>query len=433
MNRVVAVAVSGGRDSMALLHCVARMATLLGIRVMALHVHHGLMAQADDWAEHVARTCARWTRRGLPVDFAMRRLDGQPARGESVEAWARAGRYQALATMARQAGASLILLAHHRGDQAETFLLQALRGAGPAGLAAMPRVAQRDGLAWARPWLALPREALKAYARRHRVAHVDDPSNADPRYARSRLRHDVVPGLLTAFPDAESALAASAAQSAQAQEVLDDVGDDDLQRIADGTAIVLQRWVQLSAPRRRNVLRRWLHRHGGQRAGAAWLDRLMDELSAPRAGPAVWEAGDVRVRRYRGRVTVEEGAGALLPLGGVTSLADAATMPALRVGPAGPEDESIPSALLEGARWRPRCGDDRFQRAPGTPPRMLKKQFQRAGVPSWARVQPVLVAADGCLLYVPGLGTDARALAASGQPRVTLRWGDAAEAGTSGQ
>lgn len=428
MKAVVAVAVSGGRDSMALLHCAARMAEPLGLQVIALHVHHGLMPQADAWADHVARVCARWARRGLPVRFAMCRLEGGPLRGDSVEAWARAGRYRALGAMAREAGASLVLLAHHRGDQAETFLLQALRGAGPAGLAAMPRSVQRDGLVWARPWLDMPREALQAYARRHRLAYVDDPSNADERFARSRLRQGVMPALLTDFPDAESALAASAMQAARAQDLLDEIGDEDLARVCTGSALVLKSWSTLSPSRRRNALRCWLYRHGGQRAGTAWLNRLMDEVAAA-SGPAQWAADGLQVRRYRGRLTLEEGAAA-------NSRAARPVRPAppmLSADPVTPETGGIPRALLDGAHWRPRRGDDRFQRAPQTPPRALKKQFQQAGVPSWSREQPVLVAADGRLLFVPGLGTDARALAAPGEPRVALRWTGTPEEGSSGQ
>ena len=108
--------------------------------------------------------------------------------------------------MAREEGASLLLLAHHRRDQAETWLLQALRGGGPAGLAAMPRCAERAGLVWARPWLDQPRSAIEAYLRQHLLTWVDDQSNADQRFARNRLRAIVWPAMLEAFTDAEAAL-----------------------------------------------------------------------------------------------------------------------------------------------------------------------------------------------------------------------------------
>ena len=103
----VAVAVSGGRDSMALLHCLARAAQTTGVNVWALHVHHGLQPQADEWAALVQRTCKSWAAKGLPLHFAMQRLSGQPERGQSVEAWARAGRYAALTSMARSTACAI--------------------------------------------------------------------------------------------------------------------------------------------------------------------------------------------------------------------------------------------------------------------------------------------------------------------------------------
>ncbi|HET9976231.1 MAG TPA: tRNA lysidine(34) synthetase TilS [Burkholderiaceae bacterium] len=402
MNRVVAVAVSGGRDSMALLHCTAHAARRHGLHVVALHVHHGLMPAADDWAAFVERTCKRWAKRGLPVSFAMTRLQGQPARGASVEAWARAGRYAALTAMARHARASLVLLAHHRGDQAETFLLQALRGAGPAGLAAMPALARRDGRAWARPWLGMRREAIDAYVRRHRIAFVDDASNRDPRFARSRLRAEVVPALRRAFPDAEATLAAAARNAALARELADEVAQSDLASILVDDEVDIAAWSALGPARRRNALRAWLA--AAVPASSALLDRLVLEVGARRA-PAQWPLDGATLRRYRGRLRVS---------------VDANVTPALRLHAV--EVGGIALCLLQGARWVDRRGGEQFQRAAHTSPRSLKKQFQTAGVPAWARDAPLLVAADGALLFVPGLGIDARALSRPGRPRVSLEW-----------
>jgi tRNA(Ile)-lysidine synthase len=123
-------------------------------------------------------------------------LAAAPRAGESVEAWARRSRYRALREMALARGVDLVLLAHHRRDQAETFLLQALRGGGVAALSAMPKVARRDGVTWARRGSATPREAIEAYARRHRLRWIDDDSNDDDRFARNRLRRHVWPALV---------------------------------------------------------------------------------------------------------------------------------------------------------------------------------------------------------------------------------------------
>jgi tRNA(Ile)-lysidine synthase len=425
-NGAVAVAVSGGRDSMALLHCLARAAQVQGVEVWALHVHHGLQVQADEWAGFVEQTCKRWARTGLPLHFAMQRLQGKPARGQSIEAWARAGRYAALAAMARVAGCDVIALAHHRADQAETFLLQALRGAGAAGLASMPASAVRDGITWVRPWLEQPREAIEAYVRAQRIRFVDDASNADPRFARNRLRLQVMPALRSAFADADAALAAAATQAARARALIDEVARADVAVACDDSVLVLERWQSLSEVRQRECLRAWLAPQVAHGVPEALLDRLLREL--PGKQPARWQIdGGGELRRYRGRFTVHAPptqAPATLPCAAAVDRVGVHAVPgfdgSLRVSSA--RSTGMPLALLHNATWRTRETAQQFQRAPATPPRSLKKQYQAAAVPAWSRDAPMLFAEDGQLLFVPGLGMDARALEAPGRPRVSLSW-----------
>jgi tRNA(Ile)-lysidine synthase len=420
----VAVAVSGGRDSLALWHAAARAAQALGgIDVIGLHVHHGLQPQADAWPRQLQQRARRWAARGLPVSLRWRRLDGAPARGDSVEAWARRERYAALAAMAVEAGATLVLLAHHRRDQAETVLLQLLRGAGPAGLAAMPAGASRHGLVWARPWLDQPRAVIETYLRRHRLRPVDDPSNEDPRWARNALRLQVWPVLAAAFPAAEPALAASARRLFEAASCLAELAESDLQRCraADG-ALRVAAWAALSPARRANALRRWL----GEQVGAApdaLVGRLLHEL--PPARPGQWPApGGTRLRLHHGVLRPAVGADADGPTLTV-DLSRCGRHPVpgwhgsfeVRRTAAG----GIALAELRGCTLRPRTGGEQLQRAPGTPPRRLKKQYQAAGVPPWQRGGP-LVHGEAGLLYVPGLGVDARRVAPPGQPMRSLRW-----------
>lgn len=282
---VVAVATSGGRDSTALLHAVVRQARALGVDVVALHVHHGLLPQADQWLAHVRRQASR-----MGARFASERLQGAPARGESVEAWARKHRYEALARLALAQGCDLVLLAQHRRDQAETFLIQALRGGGAAGLAAMPRLVQRAGVTWARPWLERPREAIDAYLRRHRLRHVEDPSNADPRFARGRLRA-LWPALASAFADVEATLARAAQRAAWDAAVVTEVADSDLSALgAAGRPLPVERWLRLSEPRRVSVLRLWLGTVLPPPVPETLVRRLVDEL--PGRGSARWHAGE---------------------------------------------------------------------------------------------------------------------------------------------
>ncbi len=294
----LAVATSGGRDSTALLHCTLRQAAPLGVEVWALHVHHGLMAEADAWEQAVRAQARRWGAR-----FDSRRLVGAPARGDSVEAWAREGRYAALAEMARSAGCPLVLLAHHRRDQAETWLLQALRGAGSAGLSAMPRLAEREGLVWARPWLDQPREAIEAYVQRHRLRFVDDRSNADQRFGRGRLRQRLWPVLEAAFPQAEAVLAMAARHAQGAQALAAEVAVADAAAVCEGPgleALRLEPWLALTPERRRNVLRHWLQQRLGAGAPQTLVERLLVEAAG--VAPARWPAPGAEVERRRGRL-----------------------------------------------------------------------------------------------------------------------------------
>lgn len=302
----IAVAASGGRDSTALLHMTAR-AALDGalsadnaklqapLEVWALHVHHGLMPQADAWLEQLQAQCARWARRGLPVRFKATRLQGAPAKGESVEAWARKERYQALARMALQEGASTVLLAHHRRDQAETLLLQALRGAGAAGMAGMPREVVRDGVTWVRPWLEMPREAIEAYVKTHRLRVIEDPSNSDSRFARNRLRLKVWPALLEAFPHAEVALAGAAQRlheadvCAQAMASVDALHCLMSHGSCEGRVLKIAAWRELPAQRQTNLLRFWLKDFMPQGVPDSLVRRLSQELGVARGG-ACWPA-----------------------------------------------------------------------------------------------------------------------------------------------
>jgi tRNA(Ile)-lysidine synthase len=432
----VAVATSGGRDSVALLHATLHAAKALGVRVVALHVHHGLMPQADAWAAELEARCARWAAEGWPLSFASTRLATRPQPGDSIEAWARRERYAALAAMAREAGASLVLLAHHRRDQAETVLLQALRGAGPAGLAAMPVRAERDGLAWARPWLGQASEAIDAYVEAHGLGYVVDPSNADPRHARSRLRTTVMPALRAAFPEVESALGAVARQAHEARTALDELALEDLRAMgADaGDELLLAPWRALSPARRANALRAWL----AQRLGGAIPDTLLRRVLDETPDDAVrrWPVDERRMlRSWRGRLAiVARPPSAPVPGHAAMARHDDVALRLLRCGAhevpgwAGrlevfaTAERGIAPQRLAHARARARARAEQFQAQPRGTVRSLKKQYQAAGLAVEDRGGPLVFDADGALLFVPGLGVDARAWAVAGAPQWGLRW-----------
>jgi tRNA(Ile)-lysidine synthase len=421
----VAVAYSAGRDSTALLHVTAHAARELGIEVVALHVHHGLMPQADAWLQLASQQCRRWRRSGLPVRLLSAHLEGKPPKGESVEAWARRERRAALARLAQEAGANLILLAHHRRDQAETVLLQALRGAGPAGLAAMPRSVQRDGLTWARPWLEQPREAIEAYVRRYRLRHVDDDSNADPRFARGRLRARVWPALQGAFDDAEQTLAAAARRAQEADALLDEIAAADLATLVDGERLDVVRWRTLSTARRANALRGWLRHALGRGAPESLVERLAADL--PRLAQGRWPIDTTRcVALYRGRLRIAaEPAASDTPDAQALDLSHPGVYPLPRWGGAIEVRRVATGGVLASALvaclLRPRTGGERFQARAGGVSRSLKKQYQAAAIPAWERDGPLVFAGER-LLFVPGLGIDARWFAEGSGRGMALRW-----------
>src|SRR5437660_3778741 len=192
----VAVALSGGRDSVALFDATLAQASAHALDVVAVHVHHGLSVHADAWVRFCKDLCSKCS-----VPLIERRVAVARGPRKSVEAEARHARYAALADAAAAAGADVVLLAHHEDDQAETVILQLLRGAGPQGLAAMPEArADAMGLKWLRPLLDVPRAAIDAYVRERHLAWIDDDSNADVRHRRNALRERVVPALASIAP-----------------------------------------------------------------------------------------------------------------------------------------------------------------------------------------------------------------------------------------
>lgn len=263
------VAFSGGADSSALLAAAAR---LWPGAVQAIHVHHGLQAAADAFDEQCARACESL---GLPLHT--RRVDAKAAPGESPEDAARRARYQALAEAAREAGLACVLLAQHADDQAETLLLALSRGAGLPGLAGMPARFERHGMVFLRPLLSVPGAELRRAAQSLPFGFIEDPTNADTRFTRNRIRHELLPALERAFPSFRETFSRSARHAAQAQKLLDEVAASDLGAMGGDPDIARLR--SLSAARQGNVLRHWLKTVHAQQPSAAQLDELLAQVA----------------------------------------------------------------------------------------------------------------------------------------------------------
>ena len=295
------IALSGGLDSTVLLHQLATLARTETLPPLhAIHVHHGLQAAADAWPQHCQQLCDSL---GVPLTV----VHVQVTPGASLEAAAREARYRAF-DQAVGPG-EVLLTGQHRDDQAETLLFRLLRGTGVRGLAGM--AAERAlGQGWLlRPLLDVSRAQLEQYANSHRLAWVEDPSNADTRFSRNYLRNDVLPVIARRWPQFAQTFARTASHLAEAQGLLAELAEQDL-RVASTPSpfpwlplpsLDLGALQALSDARQRNALQHWLApltRLPDAQHWAGWQD-LRD--AAPSATP-VWALADGNLQRAAGRL-----------------------------------------------------------------------------------------------------------------------------------
>lgn len=395
----VAIAFSGGMDSTVLLHLASADAGLRTRGLRALHVNHGLHADAAQWARQCAAHCA-----ALDVPFADLPVQVSPG-GEGLEAAARAARYAAL--LQAQRPGELVALAHHRDDQAETVLLRLLRGAGD-GLAAMrPLRAFGTGSLW-RPLLDVPRDALRDYAVHHGLHWIDDPSNQSDRHDRNYLRHHVMPRLAERWPAASGALARSAALLATQADLL---AAEDARRLAQvqagdpGTLSVPGLLAEPPAWRDR-LIRAWLAALDLPSLPTDALATVATELlpARPDARAEFAWSGAV-IHRWRDHLHASFALAPLPPDWTVTW--DGRAPLALPTGgqlwlePAAPFDAPVRACARQGGERLRLPGRDHHTE--------LKTLLQSLGVPPWRRARlPLLFAADGELLAAGDVAISAR-------------------------
>jgi len=289
------VGFSGGLDSSVLLHRLSHDPALRARGVSAVHVHHGLHPDADDWQRHCQAVCVEWQ-----VPLRCIRVEVRHNSGDGLEAAAREARHAAFAGALPPDG--ILALAQHQDDQAETVLLRALRGSGVDGLAAMrPWRAFAGGWLW-RPLLNLPRARLLAYARAHGLHWIEDPSNAGTRFDRNYLRHEVMPKLAARWPHAAARLAHVATLQAEAQALLDAGTDALLAACQHATPDTLnvERLRQHPPARRARLLRAWVARLGLPPLPGHALTRIeTDLINAASGAHARFQWRQAELTRWR--------------------------------------------------------------------------------------------------------------------------------------
>lgn len=413
------VGLSGGLDSTVLLHLLNRFVRQQQSppSLLAIHVHHGLSANAQSWQEYCEALCQQ-----LDVALVCQRivLPGNPRGG--LESVARDARYAAFDSLRR--GDDVLFLGHHRDDQLETLMLNLFRSRGIAGLAGMAVCSHPEALR-VRPLLQHQRSELLDYARRHQLAWVEDESNEDLRFSRNFVRHRLLPTAAGHWPDYANRLAATLRELGHASALLDEVAGGDLERVSRvdrwGPHLELAPMAALSPARVRNLVRLWLHRLGipslRQRQWQVFFGDLMAKESA--AGTLVLRGGSLR--RYRQAIYCVDDAEATPP-----SAAGWDGYQHAGLGSAGVLRWSRGQArgLDPGYSYRVvfRAGGEALQPAGSQHRVSLKRLLQEQGVPPWWRSRVPLLVCEGDLAAVADLAVASRFLAGADGGALQLIW-----------
>ena len=412
----IAVALSGGLDSVVLLDTVCKARSKN--QIYAFHIHHGLQKPADDWLVFCEKLAKKYK---IHFDFRLLHLNAEEAKG-NVEARARAGRYEALADLCEEYGIEDLLLAQHQNDQAETVLLQLLRGSGVAGLSAMPvnraftrELSTNQNLTLWRPLLNQSRKELEAYAKENKLKWIEDPSNQDRKYRRNAIRKDIIPKLEKIQPEALANMARSAELLGEAQTLLNRLAQQDGKNILIKDRLKVQPLLALAKddlPAANNVLRYWLHTQqlampSQERLAAWWRDLAKVKADAK----LEWLHDERKIYLWRGALQLadtEEGRWVLKSL------------------PANSKQLGLSADWVKNAQEnnqitiKERLGSEKIQIKAKTPRKTLKNLYQEANVPPWERQAPLLYIGDE-LIAVAGIGLSYPHLISTGR-RVLPEW-----------
>jgi tRNA(Ile)-lysidine synthase len=421
------LALSGGLDSVVLLHLLAEARLAIPFQLHAMHVHHGLSANADTWAEFCSAQCRQLN---VPLQIVHVNVAKNPDYKNSeqgIEAEARQLRYNALFTYAVDGKApDFVVTAHHQDDQAETLLLQLFRGAGVKGLASMAALDKARRLL--RPLLNVSRQAMQDYALQYELAWCDDESNDNTQYDRNFVRHEVLPVLQSRFKSLNSVLARTAGHMAEASELLEVLASQDAEHLLHNNSFCLQGLGQLSVARTKNVLRWWFSQNFLAMPAAEHLNEIVDQLLyAKKECDLNIKLQHLYLRKYQQRAYLCEDKTAVpfdlvwdgeselvLPSGGKL-LFNKVTGSGLAI-----------NLGMTKLRITNRDGGERFKPDAQRPTRTLKYLLQEINMPPWRRLYLPLIYWEDKLAFVPGVGIANGLEAKADEPGLEIVWQDSA-------
>ncbi len=412
-NRV-ALGLSGGLDSIVLLHILKEIEASAGFSLSCIHVNHKISKNSGSWAKFCEDKCSI-----LDVPLRIEEVDIAPHLSCGLEAAARTARYS---VFDRQ-DVDYVVLAQHQDDQAETVLLQLFRGAGLNGLAAMGESMTFGKKKLVRPLLSVPRKALEAYALDKNLEWIEDESNADIRHDRNFVRHRLLPVIEARFPSFRETIFRSAGNIAEAMTLLDELAEIDASNAINEGRLDASRLIELPRSRAKNLLRHYLFYNGMRMPSSERLDEMLKQLTGKGALVSISHDG-FEIRRYRGFVhaakPIPVSPGLRKIWGGESRMAipELGGLIVFETGEAGLD----PERLSEPMTVRVREGGERFRIHGKRPSRLLKNLFQEKGIPPWLRNSLPLLYCGERLVWVPGVGIDPEYRAGPGKNGLNPRW-----------
>ena len=415
------IAYSGGLDSHVLLHVLASIQNKIKLKLIAVHINHGISNDADLWVKHCQRICE-----DLVIEFQTFSVDLSHKSDKGTEAFAREKRYEVLGNLI--SSHDLLLTAHHMDDQVETILLQLMRGSGPDGLVGMPQAREFSKGILLRPLLDYSREKIRDYALSESLSWVEDESNKSNKYDRNFLRNRIIPELITRWPGALKTIQRAARHQAEARSLINEISRCDLDVVCESiyTKVDISRFNNLSGIRKKNVLRAWIKKNKLDMPDAQIIEKIIAEVihaNTDRNPCVKWKGGEVR--RYRGYLYIMK----LLPAHdvGLRKLWDldeslkltSGYLKAVSGKGSGIKKDMLSNDIVE---IRYRQGGEQIRPSGRVETHELKKLFQAQGILPWLRDRIPLIYHKNELIAVADLWVESKYAATEDEATWQIIW-----------